>query len=188
MTGLKGRTFRKQEDVKRLYLLRHAKSSWGEPHLSDRDRPLAPRGQRAAASIGRHLRSAGMEPEEVVCSTAARARQTLDAVFPFIGPHLTVHFEELIYRADSDELLERLREVSPTVASVMLIGHNPSIQELALTLANEGGGQQLTARARLAEKFPTGALAAFTIPRDEWSALGRCEAHLEDFVGPRDLR
>ncbi len=173
--------------MKRLYLLRHAKSSWGDPHLSDRDRPLAPRGQRAATSIGRHLRSAGMAPEEVVCSTAARARQTLDAVLPFLGPHLTVHFEELIYRADSDELLERLREVSPTVASVMLIGHNPSIQELALILANEGGRQQPTARA-LAEKFPTGALAAFTIPSDEWSELGRCPAHLEDFVAPRDLR
>jgi phosphohistidine phosphatase len=171
--------------VKRLYLLRHAKSSWGDPHLSDHDRPLAPRGRRAATRIGRHLRSAGIEPEEVLCSTAARARQTLDAVLPFLDPHVTVHIEDEIYRADSDELLDRLREVSSTVASVMLIGHNPSLQELALTLANDGDGDQLT--ARLAEKFPTAGLAAFAVATDEWSELGRAPARLDRFLVPREL-
>jgi phosphohistidine phosphatase len=180
-----GPTIRKQKDVKRLYLLRHAKSSWADPHLSDHDRPLAPRGRRAASRIGRYLRSAGMEPEEVLCSTAARARQTLDAVLPFLEPHVTVHVEGEIYRADSDELLQRLREVSPTVGSVMLIGHNPSIQELALTLANDGDGHHLT--ARLAEKFPTAGLAAFAVPSDEWSELGRGHARLERFLVPREL-
>jgi phosphohistidine phosphatase len=130
----------------------------------------------------------GIEPEEVLCSTAVRARQTLDGVLPFLDPHVAVHLEEQIYRADSDELLERLREVSTTTASVMLIGHNPSIQELALTLANESSPPQLTARARLAEKFPTGALAAFAVRSDEWSELGRCLAHLEQFLLPRELR
>jgi phosphohistidine phosphatase len=184
-----GPTIRKQKDVKRLYLLRHAKSSWGDPHLSDHDRPLAPRGRRAATRIGRHLRPAGIEPEEVLCSTAARARQTLDAVLPFLDPHVTVHIEDEIYRADSDELLERLREVSPTVASVMLIGHNPGMQELALTLANDGDGDgdgnQLT--ARLAEKFPTAGLAAFAVPTDEWTELGRAPARLKRFLVPREL-
>jgi phosphohistidine phosphatase len=130
----------------------------------------------------------GIQPEEVLCSTAARARQTLDGLLPFLDPDVAVHLDEQIYRADSDELLERLRELSPTITSVMLIGHNPSIQELALTLANESGRQQLAARARLAEKFPTGALAAFTVPTDEWTELGRCPAHLERFLVPRELR
>ena len=174
--------------MKRLYLLRHAKSSWGDPHLSDRDRPLAPRGQRAATTLGRHLRSMGIQPEEVLCSTAARARQTLDGLLPFLDPHVVVHLEQEIYRADSDELLERLRELSANTISVMLVGHNPSIQELAVTLANESGRQQLAARARLAEKFPTGGQAAFTVSSDEWSELGRCHAHLERFLVPRELR
>jgi phosphohistidine phosphatase len=134
------------------------------------------------------LGSLGIQPQEVLCSTAARARQTLDGLLPFLDPHVTVKLEEQIYRADSDELLERLRELSTNTTSIMLIGHNPSIQELALTLANESGRQQLTARARVAEKFPTGALAAFTVPSDEWSELGRCQAHLERFLVPRDLR
>ena len=130
----------------------------------------------------------GIQPEVVLCSTAARARQTLDGLLPFLDPDVAVHLEQQLYRADSDELLERLRELSPTTASVMLIGHNPSFQELALTLASESGRQQLAARARLAEKFPTGALAAFTISSDEWSEVGRCQAHLERFLAPRELR
>jgi phosphohistidine phosphatase len=171
--------------LKRLYLMRHAKSSWDDPRLSDRDRPLAPRGLRAATRIGRHLGAAGMEPEEVLCSTAKRARQTLEAVLPFLGRQVKVHLEDDIYRADSGELLQRLRQVPPTVGSVMLIGHNPSIQELALTLANEGDGKELA--ARLAEKFPTAGLALLVLPGDDWSDLGRRQAQLERFLLPREL-
>ena len=174
---------RKGREVKRLYLLRHAKSSWDDPNLSDRDRPLAPRGRRAATRIGRHLRQVGIQPEEVLCSTAKRARQTLESVLPFLDPDVSIHTEDEIYRADSDQLLQRLRRVSPTVGSVMLIGHNPSIQELALTLVGDGDGMM----ARLAEKFPTAGLAAFTVGSDEWSGLARGQAHLDRFLIPRDL-
>jgi phosphohistidine phosphatase len=169
--------------VKRLYLMRHAKSSWDDPRLSDRDRPLAPRGRRAAARIGRHLAGAGIEPEEVLCSTAKRARETLEAVLPFLDRRVAVHFEDDIYGADSSELLQRLREVSPAVGSVMLIGHNPSIQELALTLADEDDSRA----ARVAEKFPTAGLAVLTLPSDEWSGLSPGQAQLERFLIPRDL-
>jgi phosphohistidine phosphatase len=164
--------------------MRHAKSSWDDPRLRDRDRPLAPRGRRAATRVGRHLGGVGVEPDEVLCSTAKRARQTLEAVLPFLDPRVTVRFEDDIYRADGGELLQRLREVSPTVGSVMLIGHNPSIQELALTLADEVHGEDLT--ARLAEKFPTAGLALFVL-RDDWSDLGRGQARLEGLLIPREL-
>jgi phosphohistidine phosphatase len=96
-----------------------------------------------------------------------------------------VHFEDDLYPADSSELLQRLREVSPTAGSVMLIGHNPGIQELALTLAKEGDGQGLT--ARLAEKFPTAGLAVLVLPGDQWSGLGPGQARLESLLIPRQL-
>jgi phosphohistidine phosphatase len=173
----------KASDVKRLYLLRHAKSSWDDPNLDDPDRPLAPRGRKAATRIGRHLREVGIQPEEVLCSTAKRARQTLELVLPFLDPDVSVHLEDQIYRADSGELLQRLRVVSSVIGSVMLIGHNPSIQELALTLAGDGNGMT----ARLTEKFPTAGLATFTIRGEEWRELGRVPAHLDRLVVPRDL-
>jgi phosphohistidine phosphatase len=172
-------------DVKRLYLMRHAKSSWDDPRLNDRDRPLAPRGRRAARRVGRQLGAAGIRPEEILCSTAKRARETLEAVLPFLDPQVSVHIEDDIYGADSGELLQRLREVSSSVGSVMLVGHNPSIQELALTLANEGDGNELM--ARLAEKFPTAAVALIVLPGDDWTDLGRGPARLEGFLIPREL-
>ncbi|HSS09907.1 MAG TPA: histidine phosphatase family protein [Acidimicrobiales bacterium] len=166
-----------------MYLLRHAKSSWDEPDLDDHDRPLAPRGRRAATRIGRHLRELGVQPDEVLCSTAKRARQTLELVRPFIDQDVPVHIEEGIYSADSARLLQRLRLVSPDVDAVMLIGHNPSIQELALTLVGPADNKG----HRLAQKFPTAGLAALVAPIDEWAALGGGKASLDWFVAPREL-
>jgi phosphohistidine phosphatase len=171
------------QNVKRLYLLRHAKSSWDDPDLDDHDRPLAPRGRRAASRMGHHLRQMGVQPDEVLCSTAKRARQTLELIRSFLGPDVSVHIEEEMYQADSPELLQRLRLVSPEVAAVMLIGHNPSIQELALTLVGPGEGKM----AGLAQKFPTAGLAALIVPIDEWAALGGGQAQLDQFVAPREL-
>jgi phosphohistidine phosphatase len=151
--------------VRRLYLLRHAKSSWDDPGLADHDRPLAPRGRRAAKAIGRHLRDQGIEPELVLCSSAARARETLERA------GLSGQIEEGLYGAGASALLARLHRVPGEVASVMLIGHNPGMQELAFRL----GG--------LEDKFPTAALATFEC--SGWRELERAE--LVDYVKPRDL-
>ena len=120
-------------DMRLVYLLRHAKSSW-ESGLPDQERPLAKRGRRAAKAIGRHVREAGVEPELVLCSTARRARETLERVEPALGSP-DVRIEPRLYEAGSDELLDCLRAVADHVGSVMLIGHNPGLQQLALDLA-----------------------------------------------------
>ena len=154
--------------MSRLYLLRHAKSSWKDASLDDHDRPLAPRGKRASKAIGRYLRDRDVTPELVLCSSAKRARQTLERLGP---AGLDARIEPELYGAGSNTLLARLREVPDEVASVMLIGHNPGMQQLALTLAG------------LDDKFPTAALATLECPA--WSTLEHAE--LIDYVRPRDL-
>jgi phosphohistidine phosphatase len=158
----------------RLYLLRHAKSSWKDPALADHDRPLTSRGRRAAKAIGRHLRDQGIEPELVLCSSATRARETLERI------GCAALIEPELYGAGAGALLARLHEVPAAVASVMLIGHNPGLQQLALLLARPGPGLR-----ELEAKFPTAALATLAVPG--WSTLDRGTAELIDFVRPRDL-
>jgi phosphohistidine phosphatase len=166
--------------VRTLYLLRHAKSSWDDAALADRDRPLAPRGQKAAKLMAEHLRRDGIAPGLVLCSVARRTRETLEAIEPALGgPEIEV--ERDLYGASAGELLERLQAVPDGVESVMLIGHNPSIQTLALNLA--GRGDDLDA---IGLKYPTGALATLTF-EGSWQELDRGGAELAGFVRPRDL-
>jgi phosphohistidine phosphatase len=157
-----------------LLLLRHAKSSWDNPSLADHDRPLAPRGRRAAKLMGAHLRRSPLDVSVVLCSSARRALQTLELV----APPGEVEIEDELYGASADGLLERLMRVPDVHNAVMLIGHNPAMQELAAGLAPGGG---------LAEhKFPTGALATLTFS-GPWSGLEWGCAELTGFVRPKDL-
>jgi phosphohistidine phosphatase SixA len=109
---------------RRLYLLRHAKSSWKDERLADHDRPLAGRGKRAAKAIAGHLRKQGIEPELVLCSTATRARETLAGIRAVLGDG-EVRLERELYRAGPGVLLARLHAGPEAVGSVMVIGHNP---------------------------------------------------------------
>ena len=123
--------------MKRLYLLRHAKSSWDDPTLADHDRPLAPRGRRAAKVIAKHLGRKGISPELVLCSPSRRTRQTLKRLAPGLGKNVDVRIEPELYAASAPVLLEVLHEVPDEIESVVLIGHNPGIQDLALSLAGD---------------------------------------------------
>ena len=160
---------------KRVWLLRHAKSSWDDPGLADHDRPLAPRGLRAAKRIARWASDNDVRPDLVLCSTALRARATLDLVVHALGDPETA-IEEGLYHASGAELLERLRAASASVMEVLLIGHNPGLHELACLLAPPGP-----------EGFPTGALAELRLSIDTWPELGPGCAHLEGLVVPRSL-
>ena len=166
---------------RRLYLLRHAKSSWKEQGLADHDRPLARRGRRAAKAICRHLRENRVVPELVLCSTAKRARQTLEGIEPALGRG-AIRVEPDIYGASPADLLELLHEIAAPVRSVMVIGHNPGLEQLALLLARQG-----SARQELEAKFPTGALATLAFRASGWGALDRGTAELIEFIRPRDL-
>ncbi|HEX3833338.1 MAG TPA: histidine phosphatase family protein [Solirubrobacteraceae bacterium] len=161
--------------TRNLLLLRHAKSSRDEPWLADHDRPLAPRGRKAAKRISAHVRREQIPVALVLCSSARRTRETLELV----APPGRSRIERELYSATSAELLERLRRVPDEAFVVMLIGHEPAIRDLAVRLT--GPGSELADR-----KFPTGALATvkFTGP---WSGLGPDHAELASFVTPREL-
>jgi phosphohistidine phosphatase len=167
--------------ARQLFLLRHAKSSHDDPGLADRDRPLAPRGRRAAKAMSAYMSDHGISPALVLCSPALRARQTLERIAPALGPSADVRTEPEVYEATAGELLERLRRIPGDVASAMLVGHNPAIERLALDLA--AAGPDL---ADLARKYPTGALAVLAFDH-EWRHLDPDGARLVAFVKPRDL-
>ena len=164
----------------RLLLLRHAKSSWDDPSLADRDRPLAPRGHHAAERMADHLRSDVPHPDLVLCSPALRTRETLDRMSNAFG-EAEVAVDEELYGAGEHELVRRLRAVDDRFETVAVIGHNPGIHDLAIALAGSGEGLE-----RMRAKFPTGALAvlAFDGP---WRDVSPGEARLEAFVTPKDL-
>jgi phosphohistidine phosphatase len=166
---------------KRLYLLRHAKSSWKDADLADHDRPLAGRGRRAADAIAHHICEMAIAPELVLCSTARRTRETCERIRPALGT-APVRYEPGLYGASATTLLERLRSLPDDVASVLLVGHNPAIEELALTVARAS-----PRRRDLEVKFPTGALVTLTAPFPSWRSLDHDTAELDAFVRPRDL-
>ena len=165
-----------------LYLLRHAKSSWSDPALADEERPLAPRGRRDAKRVCEHLERLGIAPALVLCSSARRAVQTLELLQPALGPVTPVLIEPELYGATAEELLGRLRALPDDVASVLLIGHNPGLQDLALLLASAGAEL-----SRVEAKFPTSALATFSLPKAAWRQLSQGEAVLDAFVVPKQL-
>ncbi len=165
-----------------LYLLRHAKSSWSEPALPDHERPLSPRGRRDGKRVAGHLLRLGIAPELVLCSTAARTRETLELTRPALADTATVSLEAGLYAASAGTLLERLRALPDEVVSVMLIGHNPGLEDLALLLAASGDELE-----RLEAKFPTAALATLTISAATWKRLSKADAVLADFVVPKQL-
>lgn len=169
-------------DARHLYVLRHAKSSWDDPGLDDRERPLAPRGRRAVQVLADHLRSSGIEPEVVLCSPARRTRETLEGAAP-TGEWL---IEEALYGASPSALLSRLQQLPDHVASAMVIGHNPTVQVLVLRLAARAHVDSAADLAEVQRKFPTGALATLRFECG-WSELSPGSASLTAFVRPKQL-
>ena len=167
---------------RRLLLLRHAKSSWDEPGLPDRERPLAPRGRRAAAALGARLARRRVRIDRVLCSPSRRTRETLALLA--LEPAPPAAFPEALYLASARTLLGRLRRIPPRVRCVLVIGHDPGIDQLARSLAERGRPRALR---RLAQGFKTGALAELRVPDDGWRALRPGSAYLERFTRPKDL-
>ena len=168
--------------MKKLLLMRHAKSSWDDPDLADLERPLAPRGRKAATRMGKYLKDSGLEPSIVLCSSAVRARQTLELLQPSLPESTSIEVEPSLYSAGSEELLTRIRGVPPSERSVLVVGHNPTVQDLALELA--AGDSRYD---ELRNKFPTAALAVFDASIEEWKHLGPDRASLVEFVSPKGL-
>ena len=170
--------------MKLLYVLRHAKSSWSDSGLPDSERPLSPRGRRAAASLARHLRTEHIRPELVLCSPARRTVETFERIAPAFGEGVRLLVDDELYGASSEELVHRLQAVPETVSSVMIIGHNPGLQNLAILLAGDDEPRTLE---RLRTKFPTGALVTLAIPNDAWRGLEAGRARVVGFIVPKEL-
>ena len=167
-----------------LLLLRHAKSSWKNSALQDFERPLAPRGKRAAPRVGAYMAAQGLSPDLVLSSTAVRARQTLDLVLPHLSGAPRIEYEGGLYLATSADLLSRLRELKSAARAVMIVGHNPGMQGLAVSLAHAGDGKM---RKELAAKFPTAALAVIGFKAPDWSKVAPATGTLTHFMAPKRL-
>ena len=167
-----------------LYLLRHAKSYWGDPGLDDHDRPLDARGERAAAVLGVYFAQREFHPTLVLCSSARRTRQTLESLLPHLSGNPELAVEERIYLASGAQLLSRVQEIDDSQSQVLLVGHNPGIADLARTLA--GGGERVSLR-RLAARFPTAASAACEFDLEHWRDLAPGSGRLLGYATPKDL-
>jgi phosphohistidine phosphatase len=166
-----------------LLLLRHAKSSWDDPQLPDRDRPLSKRGRRAAAAMRQAIIDLGLLPDMVLISPARRTQETLAALEPWDEMPL-IEPVEALYLANAGQMLPLLREVNETVRSIMLIGHNPGLHDLAAQLAASSGDTEH--KRRLLAAMPTAALAEFAIAT-QWQHLDAGGTRLVRFLVPKDL-
>jgi len=162
--------------------LRHAKSDWGNPLLSDHDRPLNDRGQHAADKMGKTFKNNGLKPEYVVCSTATRARETLDRVMAFLPDGVEVEYRKDSYLASPRTLLKTINGIDDRFASVMLVGHNPGTEELAESLISEGNPE---AWATMMTKYPTAALSIIYGEVDRWRDLSFNANKLAAFIRPK---
>jgi phosphohistidine phosphatase len=170
--------------------MRHAKSLWDDPKLSDHARPLNARGRAAAGAMRRAMRERGLLPDLVLVSSARRTLQTLEALRPWDETPLIEPMDAL-YLASARDMLDVLHNVTETVRSVLVLGHNPGMHELALTLVGAHAFSRPAEAdrpmlARLAEGYPTGALAEFSIA-GPWALLGEGAGRLQHFLTPRDL-
>lgn len=160
----------------RLILMRHAKSDWGAANLRDHERPLNPRGRRDAAAMGDWLRRQGYLPDQVLCSTATRTRETLD-LLALAAP---VRFEPALYHASPEAMLAALRQASG--GCVLMLGHNPGIAGLAADLVQDAPDHERF------DDYPTCATLVAEVDLGGWAGVRAGSGHVLDFTIPADLR
>jgi phosphohistidine phosphatase len=166
-----------------LYLFRHAKSAWDDPSLADFDRPLAPRGERAAPAMAAYMKAQGLGPDLVLCSAARRTRDTWALMAGTLDQPRTTYLDE-IYEAEPPALAAAIRRAPADARRLMLIGHNPGLEDLAQGLIASGDRDR---RKALAEKFPTAALAVIDFDIETWRDLAPATGRLTLFMIPKRL-
>jgi phosphohistidine phosphatase len=171
--------------MRRLLLLRHAKAERAQPGGRDQDRTLAARGQHDARKLGVYLARHGFIPDQAVVSTSARTRETWALVAAAFDKEPAAEYEDRIYEAAPEAILKVVQEANPRAKTVLLVGHNPGLQELAAMLIASG---DVETRQRLKEEFPTSALAAIQFAVDDWHNVHLHGGRLEHFVTPDSLK
>jgi phosphohistidine phosphatase len=174
----------------RLLLLRHAKSDWAASDESDdHERPLTARGKHAASQMGAYMRAKGYEPALVLCSTARRTKETLKLLLPHFKHAPKIGYQRTLYLAEWPVLLAAVQKMPPSASPILLIGHNPGLEHLAIALALQPKSVAERARAqRLAQKFPTAALAVLDFEGTGWRSAKPGLGQLADYVRPKDLK
>lgn len=161
--------------MKKLLLLRHAKSSWEDTSLPDFERPLNERGLRVAPLVGKFMREQKVRPDLVICSPAKRTRETIALVLKAAGIATELRYDERIYEASVASLLEIVSQIEDDKTEVMLVGHNPGFENLLERLTGE------------AERMPTAALARIILNSEKWSEAEAKGGRLELFVKAKEL-
>lgn len=167
--------------MKRLFLLRHAKSSWDDPKMADRDRPLNARGLRDAPRMAAYMRAHGYVPDLALCSPAVRTRETAQALIPVIG-EFPISYPETLYLAEP-QTLHRLLAAQETGEAVLVVGHNPGLATLATQITDFESLDD----ARHVHSFPTAALAVFEADAPNWPTAMSTRLKLIDFMTPKAL-
>lgn len=170
--------------MKSVTLLRHAKSDWNDSVSRDFDRPLNERGKRAAQLMGQWAAQQSLPFDAVVASPAVRVTETLDQFLEACGRPGEVRWDRRIYLASSATLLDVLRDLPNTIDTVLMVGHNPGLEDLILDTVPDSAADTL--RAAVEEKYPTASIATLRFAADSWSDLAK-PATLTAFVRPRDL-
>ncbi|MCC7348070.1 MAG: histidine phosphatase family protein [Variibacter sp.] len=168
--------------MRRLMLMRHAKAEPAVHGQRDIDRPLAPRGRDVAPLIGRYLAEHGLAPDRVLISSARRTRETFEALAPALPRAPAFKHEPRLYEASPKTMLAVLQEEPSDAHTILLVGHNPGVQELSVLLTGAGDSE---ARHRVQEKFPTAAVAVLDFATDTWRDLKPSSGRLDRFVTPR---
>ncbi len=171
--------------MKTLGLFRHAKSDWNDARLRDFDRPLNERGRKGASIMGKHIREHGLKWDRVIASPAVRVTETIELAAKAAGGSPPVNWDRRIYLANSMTLLDILREQEGDPASIMMIGHNPGLEDLIFDLVPDDGSSPL--RDVVEVKFPTAAYAVLELDIDKWEDVAEGCARLTHLVRPRDL-
>ena len=170
--------------MKRLAILRHAKSSWDDAALDDFNRPLNDRGWKAARRMGRELSKCRMKFDLVLSSTAARTRETIDGLQEHFNFDAPIEFKPELYLASEATLLEIVRGLDEKVKAPLIVGHNPGLELLVTDLS---GDDDQGLRRQVAGKFPTGALAIIELPVNHWSEVKPSEGEVVQLILPRAL-
>lgn len=171
--------------MKTLTLLRHAKSGWDPPVARDFDRPLNGRGRKAARAMGREMKRLRLDFDRILASPAARVTETVQGLEEDHGA-LAVEQDPRIYLASAETLLDIVRATADSHARLLIVGHNPGLEQLAMLLA-QGGAQGGALRDAIAAKYPTGALAELLFDVRSWREVTAGAGRLERFIRPRDL-
>jgi phosphohistidine phosphatase len=170
--------------MKRLTILRHAKSSWDDANIDDFNRPLNGRGWKAARRMGRELKHRGMHFDLVLASPAARVRETIDGVEEKYDFHAPIQFEPRMYGASTAVLLSLVHALSEKVHAPLLVGHNPGLERLLVELT---GKDEDGLRQRVLGKYPTGALAVMELSAGRWKDVAPSSGKIVELILPKEL-